>query len=175
MTERLAADGTAAFLPTLVTGDPETLLGTIRAVVAARKRYPACEKAIRGFFLEGPFISSEPGAVGTHPVEWVRPSELAAHGFDVAVCGAASCWGDDPFLPRYARHAPNLVSARAAGAALLGSIDTSWTIRLVPKRLQLPLFAADPAAALAREMTPATAARAADIVWGVFGLEGGGA
>ena len=38
VTERLAADGTAAFLPTLVTGDPETLLGTIRAVVAARRR-----------------------------------------------------------------------------------------------------------------------------------------
>ena len=80
VTERLAADGTAAFLPTLVTGDPEMLLGTIRAVVAARKRYPACEKAIRGFFLEGPFISSEPGAVGTHPVEWVRPPDLALFG-----------------------------------------------------------------------------------------------
>ena len=84
--------------------------------------------------------------------DYAKARELAAHGFDVAVCGAASCWGDDPFLPRYARHAPNLVSARAAGAALLGSIDTSWTIRLVPKRLQLPLFAADPAAALAREL-----------------------
>lgn len=80
VTERLAADGTAAFLPTLVTGDPEMLLGTIRAVVAARKRYPACEKAIRGFFLEGPFISPEPGAVGTHPVEWVRPPDLALFG-----------------------------------------------------------------------------------------------
>ena len=84
--------------------------------------------------------------------DYAKARELAAHGFDVAVCGAASCWGDDPFLPRYARHAPNLVSARAAGAALLGSIDTSWTIRLVPKRLQLPLFDADPAAALAREL-----------------------
>ena len=80
VTERLAADGTAAFLPTLVTGDPEMLLGTIRAVVAARKRYPACERAIRGFFLEGPFISPEPGAVGTHPVEWVRPPDLALFG-----------------------------------------------------------------------------------------------
>ena len=80
VTERLAADGTAAFLPTLVTGDPETLLGTIRAVVAARKRYPGCERAIRGFFLEGPFISPEPGAVGTHPVEWVRTPDLALFG-----------------------------------------------------------------------------------------------
>ena len=86
------------------------------------------------------------------PTDYARADELAAHGFDVAVCGAASSWGDDPFLPRYARHLPNLVSARAAGAARLGSIDTSWTVRLVPKRLQLPLFAADPAAALAREL-----------------------
>jgi hypothetical protein len=86
------------------------------------------------------------------PTDYAKARELAAHGFDVAVCGAASSWGDDPFLPRYARHAPNLVSARAAGAPLLGSIDTSWTVRLVPKRLQLPLFAADPAAALAREL-----------------------
>lgn len=80
LTERLSADGTAAFLPTLVTGDPEMLLGTIRSIVDARRRFPACEKAIRGIFLEGPFISPEPGAVGTHPTEWVRPPDLALFG-----------------------------------------------------------------------------------------------
>ena len=80
VTERLAADGTAAFLPTLVTGDPEMLIGTIRTIMAARKRYAECERAILGFFLEGPFISPEPGAVGTHPVEWVRPPDLALFG-----------------------------------------------------------------------------------------------
>ena len=72
VTRRLAADGTAGYLPTLVTGDPEMLVGTIRTVVEARRRYAECEKGILGFFLEGPFISREPGAVGTHPVEWVR-------------------------------------------------------------------------------------------------------
>ena len=77
---RLAADGTAAFLPTLVTGDPEAVIATIRTVVAARKRHAECERAIPGFFLEGPFISPEPGAVGTHPVEWVRPPDLALFG-----------------------------------------------------------------------------------------------
>ena len=76
----LAADGTVAFLPTLVTGDPETVISTIRTVVAARKRHAECERAIPGFFLEGPFISPEPGAVGTHPVEWVRPPDLALFG-----------------------------------------------------------------------------------------------
>ena len=77
VTERLAADGTAGYLPTLVTGDPETMIGTIRTVVAARKRFAVCEKGILGFFLEGPFISDRPGAVGTHPVEWVRKPDLA--------------------------------------------------------------------------------------------------
>ena len=80
VTERLATDGTAAFLPTLVTGDPEMLIGTIRTIMAARKRYAECERAIPGFFLEGPFISPEPGAVGTHPVEWVRLPDLALFG-----------------------------------------------------------------------------------------------
>jgi hypothetical protein len=45
-------------------------------VLAARRRYVECERAIPGFFLEGPFISPEPGAVGTHPVEWVHPPDL---------------------------------------------------------------------------------------------------
>ena len=80
VTERLAEDGTAGFMPTLVTGDPEMLMGTIRTIVAARKRHAVCERAILGFFLEGPFISPEPGAVGTHPVEWVRPPDLALFG-----------------------------------------------------------------------------------------------
>ena len=77
VTERLAAAGTAGYLPTLVTGDPETMLATIRTVVAARRKYAVCERNVLGFFLEGPFISDRPGAVGTHPVEWVRPPDLA--------------------------------------------------------------------------------------------------
>ena len=48
--------------------------------VAARKRHAECERSILGFFLEGPFISPEPGAIGTHPVEWVRPPDMALFG-----------------------------------------------------------------------------------------------
>ena len=77
VTDRLASDGTAGFMPTLVTGDPEMLISTVRTVMAARRRYAVCEKAILGFFLEGPFISDQPGAVGTHPVEWVHAPDLA--------------------------------------------------------------------------------------------------
>ena len=75
--ERLNADGTAMFLPTLVTGDPEMLISTVRTVMAARRRYGEVERSIPGFFMEGPFISDRPGAVGTHPVEWVRPPDLS--------------------------------------------------------------------------------------------------
>jgi len=77
VTERLERDGTVGYMPTLVTGDPEMLVETVRTVVAARRKYAVCEKNILGFFLEGPFISDRPGAVGTHPIEWVRPPDIA--------------------------------------------------------------------------------------------------
>lgn len=75
VTEKLAADGTVGYLPTLVTGDPDVLIGVERTVMAARRKYAICEQNILGFFLEGPFISNKPGAVGTHPVEWVQPPD----------------------------------------------------------------------------------------------------
>ena len=75
--ERLVADGTVGFLPTLVTGDPEMLIETVRTVVKARKLYPVCERSVLGFFAEGPFISDKPGAVGTHPIEWVHAPDPA--------------------------------------------------------------------------------------------------
>ena len=78
--DRLNADGTSELLPTFVTGDPEVVVNNIRTIVAARKRYAECERAILGFFLEGPFISPQPGAVGTHPVEWVRAPDHALFG-----------------------------------------------------------------------------------------------
>ena len=76
VTEKLAADGTVGYLPTLVTGDPEMLIGMVRTVMEARRKYAICEKNILGFFLEGPFISDKPGAVGTHPVEWVHAPDM---------------------------------------------------------------------------------------------------
>ena len=77
VTQRLAADGTAHYLPTLVTGNPETVLANIRTIAAARRTDPECRDRILGVHLEGPFISPVIGAVGTHPIEWVRPPDLA--------------------------------------------------------------------------------------------------
>jgi len=76
VTERLEHDGTAGYLPTFVTGDPEVLLANMRVIAEARRRDARCERSVLGVHLEGPFISPEPGAVGTHPLEWVRPPSL---------------------------------------------------------------------------------------------------
>ena len=78
VTERLVADGTAGYLPTFVTGDPAVVCANLQVVAQARRRYACCEKAILGVHLEGPFISPELGAVGTHPIEWVRPPSREA-------------------------------------------------------------------------------------------------
>lgn len=77
VTARLAADGTAGYLPTFVTGDPEVVCANLRVVAEARRTDAECRDRILGVHLEGPFISPEPGAVGTHPIEWVRPPDLA--------------------------------------------------------------------------------------------------
>lgn len=75
VTDRLECDGTRGYLPTIVTGNPDTTVETLRVIAAARKRSARCERNILGVHLEGPFISSELGAVGTHPIEWVaKPS-----------------------------------------------------------------------------------------------------
>ncbi|MBO5941025.1 MAG: N-acetylglucosamine-6-phosphate deacetylase [Kiritimatiellae bacterium] len=78
VTERLAHDGTAGYLPTFVTGDPDMVLSNMRVIAKARRKNALCEKNVIGVHLEGPFISDKPGAVGTHPIEWVKPPSLEA-------------------------------------------------------------------------------------------------
>ena len=75
VTRRIAADGTAGFLPTLVTGDPAIVCANLRTIAEARRSNAECRERILGIHLEGPFISPEPGAVGSHQVEWVRPPD----------------------------------------------------------------------------------------------------
>lgn len=80
VTERLERDGTAGYLPTFITGDPDMVLANLRVVAQARRKSAICEKNIIGVHLEGPFISNEPGAIGAHPRQWVRPPSLELFG-----------------------------------------------------------------------------------------------
>ena len=87
VTERLEQDGTAGYLPTFVTGDPDMVLANMRVIAEARKKNALCGKSIIGVHLEGPFISDKPGAVGTHPVEWVRPPSVELYDKYQDACG----------------------------------------------------------------------------------------
>lgn len=75
VTRRIADDGTAGYLPTLVTGDPEIVCANLRMIAKARRADAECRERILGVHLEGPFISPEPGAVGSHQIEWVCPPD----------------------------------------------------------------------------------------------------
>ena len=94
------------------------LIATVRTVMAARRRYAACERSIPGFFMEGPFISGKPGAVGTHPVEWVRPPDLALFGrFQDAAEGLVkmvNVAAEVPGMPEFVRE----LSARGVTVSL---------------------------------------------------------
>ena len=87
VTERLETDGTAGYLPTIITGDPDVAVETLRVIAEARKRSARCERNILGIHLEGPFISPELGAVGSHPIEWVAKPSLEHFARYQEACG----------------------------------------------------------------------------------------
>lgn len=63
--------GTAAFLPTLITR-PDEVYERNLPVIARVMAEPEFEDRLLGIHLEGPFLSSTPGAVGAHNPDWTR-------------------------------------------------------------------------------------------------------
>ena len=86
-TEALTSRGTEGYMPTLLSTDPEILVKNLATIAAARKRNAAAEEAIIGIFMEGTFISPEPGAVGTHDLHWVRKPDLQLFDRYQDACG----------------------------------------------------------------------------------------
>ncbi|HOU14774.1 MAG TPA: N-acetylglucosamine-6-phosphate deacetylase [Anaerolineae bacterium] len=72
----LLAQGTAAFLPTVITSTLDTYARNLpmMAEVMAREEF---QGRLLGFHLEGPFISRVPGAVGAHNPAYVRDPDVA--------------------------------------------------------------------------------------------------
>jgi len=67
--------GVTRFLPTVITGPPEAMVGALKNLAQARDELPEAE-AIEGFHVEGPHISPDDGPRGAHPRQWVRPPDL---------------------------------------------------------------------------------------------------
>ena len=73
---RLLAEGTAAFLPTIVTASMETYERNL-ALLAALIEMPEFKNRLLGIHMEGPFISPKEGAVGAHNPAWTRKPNVA--------------------------------------------------------------------------------------------------
>jgi N-acetylglucosamine-6-phosphate deacetylase len=67
--------GVSRCFPTVITGDPEKMLGALRNLAAAREALPE-GPAMEAFHVEGPHISPEDGPRGAHPQRWVRPPDI---------------------------------------------------------------------------------------------------
>jgi N-acetylglucosamine-6-phosphate deacetylase len=65
----LVRDGVLAYLPTLITDDPERVLAALRRIAPLAGR-PGGGATIAGVHLEGPFLA--PARVGAHPPEHLR-------------------------------------------------------------------------------------------------------
>jgi len=68
----LLARGTAAFLPTLITSPEARLHRNLSLIARALSKDAVLARHVLGLHLEGPFISSEAGAVGAHDPHAVR-------------------------------------------------------------------------------------------------------
>lgn len=73
----LLARGTGGFLATVVTVDWRVYEHVLPLLAEAVARPPAGARLL-GIHLEGPFISSAPGALGAHSRQHVQPPSLAA-------------------------------------------------------------------------------------------------
>ena len=71
----LHSTGTARFFPTVITGSPENMLGSLRNLAKAKLSLPEGE-SMEAFHVEGPHISPDDGPRGAHPQRWVRPPDI---------------------------------------------------------------------------------------------------
>lgn len=69
--ETINRDGVTSFLPTIITGSHGNLLKCFRNLSTAMKD-EVVRYSVAGFHLEGPYISSEEGFYGCHPVAFIR-------------------------------------------------------------------------------------------------------
>lgn len=74
--EMLQECGTGGILATVITDQIDAMCRRLANVVRVRAADSLIADTIFGFHIEGPFLNSQPGYVGAHPVEAVRPANL---------------------------------------------------------------------------------------------------
>jgi N-acetylglucosamine-6-phosphate deacetylase len=72
----ILSTGVTRCLPTVITGPPDDMVACLRNLARARRELPK-GRMISGFHVEGPYIESQDGPRGAHPLQSVRPPDLA--------------------------------------------------------------------------------------------------
>ena len=79
--QAMLATGVTRFFPTIITGSEERIVGALKNVISAKEEFERSgileAAAIEAFHVEGPNISPEDGPRGAHPLEHIRPPNLA--------------------------------------------------------------------------------------------------
>ena len=71
--------GTTAVCPTICTQSEEHIRASLRAVAEACEADPLAATSIVGIHVEGPHIAREDGPRGAHPLEHIRPPDIAEY------------------------------------------------------------------------------------------------
>jgi N-acetylglucosamine-6-phosphate deacetylase len=77
LTKKMIASGVTTYLPTIITASESKIFAALRAITTARRRSKLVAGCIPYMHIEGPNISSMEGFRGVHPVEHIRPPDLA--------------------------------------------------------------------------------------------------
>ena len=79
--QKMFTTGVTRFLATIITGSEERILGAIKNIVAAKQAFAEAGmpegEALAGLHIEGPHLSPEDGPRGAHPLEHIRPPNVA--------------------------------------------------------------------------------------------------
>ncbi len=78
--KKIFSTGVTRFLPTIITGSEERIVGAIKNLVAAKDKFAAANMpeadALAGLHIEGPHLSPEDGPRGAHPLRYIRPPSI---------------------------------------------------------------------------------------------------
>ncbi len=77
LARRMLAIGVTTFVPTLITASEQKIIQNLRVIAAARQADPLLAHMIPFVHVEGPHIAPEDGPRGAHPLEHVRPPDIA--------------------------------------------------------------------------------------------------
>src|SRR5260370_19136666 len=75
---RLEFQGVEGILATVITDSLPTMEARLQRIVRLLQQLPSLQRIIRGIHIEGPFINSEVGYRGAHPVDAIRRADVSS-------------------------------------------------------------------------------------------------